>query len=59
MVAMILVLSLWPSSDPVELDHLHLDLPPNHPHLSGASHAHHRHPFRIDTLHKHWPKSAQ
>lgn len=58
MVAMILVLSLWPSSDPVELDHDHIDMPLNHSHLSGASHTHHRHPFRIDTLHKHWPRTA-
>lgn len=48
--------ALWPAQDPEVIPHSHPDLPPDHPHL-----AEHRtaggHPFRIDRLHRHWPRN--
>ncbi|MEX0173283.1 MFS transporter [Streptomyces sp. LMG1-1-1.1] len=46
---------LWPRTDPAELPHAHPELPAGHPHLAGAAGAH-AHDFRIDALHRHWPK---
>ena len=43
----------WPGDDPVELEHEHPDLPPDHPHVrDGHRHAH---AFTIDDLHHSWP----
>ncbi|MBB96671.1 MAG: MFS transporter [Rhodobacteraceae bacterium] len=50
----IAALRLWPSGDPVALDHHHDDLPPDHPHLRAHT-VTHRHPIVIDDLHPHWP----
>ena len=45
----------WPAGDPVELDHTHDHLPPDHPHLRERKAGRHRHPVVIDDLHPHWP----
>jgi hypothetical protein len=46
---------LWPSHDPEEIEHVHPDLPPNHPHLREHEAGHHAHAFTIDDLHGRWP----
>ncbi|KOG34130.1 MULTISPECIES: MFS transporter [Streptomyces] len=48
---------LWPRTDPVELPHVHPELPAGHPHLAGAARPH-AHDFHIDALHRHWPKAG-
>lgn len=45
---------LWPADDPENVPHRHDDLPGDHPHVEGASHAH---PFIIDDIHTRWPRS--
>jgi hypothetical protein len=48
---------LWPATDPEEIEHAHLDLGADHPHLlehRGQGHRH-AHPFVIDDLHREWP----
>ncbi|MFP3986662.1 MFS transporter [Streptomyces sp. E11-3] len=53
----------WPTRDFTRLDHDHSGLPPDHPHLAEArAHAtahgyRHSHPYVIDRLHPHWPRS--
>jgi len=51
--------AVWPKNDPDEVDHLHDNLPPDHPHLKGATHKdgvwRHRHLFIIDDNHQAWP----
>lgn len=51
--------SLWPSHDPDELEHVHHGLAPDHPHLADASLIGsgylHRHTFVIDSHHPEWP----
>ncbi|MDQ3618476.1 MAG: MFS transporter [Pseudomonadota bacterium] len=48
----------WPAGDAAMLDHVHGDLPADHPHLrepaanEGSGHAH---AFVIDELHRRWP----
>ena len=52
-----LAASLWPAPDPEEIEHLHPELNPDHPHLRahrGEGHRH-AHPFVIDELHREWP----
>ncbi|MBY6159415.1 MFS transporter [Mameliella alba] len=44
---------LWPAGDPIEVEHTHENLPPDHPHLQG--HRRHRHALVIDDNHRHWP----
>ena len=51
-------MSVWPADDPVERDHSHPELPPDHPHLKhipavGPQHRH-VHAFHIDELHPIW-----
>lgn len=52
-------LLLWPARDPVRLDHVHADLPADHPHLAGARTAtggwQHGHAYVIDRHHHTWP----
>ena len=65
-VSLALVLRLWPAADPAEVVHSHGDLATDHPHLMGAGSGTglgtgtglgpHSHAFRIDTLHRHWPR---
>lgn len=45
---------LWPANDPEEIEHMHDNLHPDHPHLSGGNHRH-RHAFIIDREHSQWP----
>ena len=51
--------ALWPERDPEVLEHVHADLPPDHPHLHGAVPGGrgftHAHAFVIDDNHRHWP----
>ncbi|MAZ17458.1 MFS transporter [Oricola sp.] len=52
---------VWPANDPIERVHAHPELPDGHPHLhdeppEGPNHKH-RHAYRIDDLHPHWPGS--
>ncbi len=59
LASLFVALRLWPAADPSELSHSHSDLPANHPHLaSDMAGADHIHAFRIDTLHRYWPKPA-
>ncbi|MBX9422088.1 MFS transporter [Streptomyces lateritius] len=53
--AAVTAVRLWPREDPAELEHVHLDLAPDHPHLAGVTGRGHRHPFHIDALHRRWP----
>lgn len=51
--------TLWPAADPEVIEHLHPDLPADHPHLRdaepfGGGHRH-RHAFVIDSHHAEWP----
>ncbi|MER8046889.1 MFS transporter [Streptomyces sp. NPDC094032] len=48
---------LWPRADPVDLAHVHPELPADHPHLAGAP-GPHTHAFHIDALHRRWPAPA-
>ncbi|MEV8095055.1 MFS transporter [Kitasatospora sp. NPDC085879] len=52
----------WPGLDPARLGHVHHDLPAGHPHLAAARRTEdgwrHGHDFVIDSLHGHWPGSA-
>lgn len=51
---------LWPASDPDEIEHVHDDLVPSHPHLVDAVAVtrgwRHRHAFVIDSHHATWPR---
>ena len=49
---MLAALKLWPSGDPVELEHTHNNLPLDHPHLQGQRR--HSHPLVIDESHPRW-----
>jgi MFS family permease len=47
---------LWPVPDLEVIPHEHANLPPNHPHLTGAgSSDRHAHAYVIDDLHARWP----
>ena len=48
---------LWPRSDPIEIPHVHDDLPADHPHIaSGPAHSH---SYVIDDLHPRWPTDRE
>ena len=51
--------ALWLAQDPDLLEHLHDDLPTDHPHVQGAAPAagglRHAHSFVIDEYHHRWP----
>lgn len=53
-------LLLWPVHDPDIIEHVHGDLPVDHPHLRGAAPTgegvKHVHAFVIDDYHRHWPE---
>lgn len=56
-VAIAAGLVIWPADDPEVVEHLHDDLPANHPHLTEAGHGHrHAHPYVIDDMHLAWPR---
>lgn len=54
-----IAIAVWPADDPKEVEHVHDDLPPGHPHLKDATRKdgvwRHRHPFVIDDQHHTWP----
>ncbi|MFJ9034492.1 MFS transporter [Streptomyces sp. NPDC102274] len=54
---------IWPTRDPARLDHIHNDLPPSHPHLTGARPVdegwQHRHRYAIDQHHRTWPEAQR
>jgi H+ antiporter protein len=55
-VAAALALAAWPVDDPAVIEHVHADLPPNHPHLTEAGHGRrHAHAYVIDDMHAVWP----
>jgi len=61
--ACIVAFTLWPRSDPVEIEHVHTTLDASHPHLSGAGVAdsgklRHSHAYVIDQYHPEWPTSG-
>ncbi|MFQ6242756.1 MFS transporter [Sinorhizobium meliloti] len=57
--AIFLAMRLWPSQDPDEIEHIHLTLAEDHPHLVGAEHVgnghKHSHAYVIDSHHPEWP----
>ena len=50
-------LLLWPRHDPVEIAHVHDDLPTGHPHIAAG--ARHSHAYVIDDLHPRWPENRE
>lgn len=54
-----LALLIWPSKDRVSINHMHKDLPADHPHLADATETEngyqHKHDFKIDIYHHKWP----
>lgn len=52
-------LLLWPADDPEVIEHVHGDLPADHPHVRGSAQSghglKHAHPFVIDDQHRRWP----
>ncbi|OWY02871.1 MFS transporter [Thioclava sp. F1Mire-8] len=52
MLGLAVALRVWPSGDPVSLEHRHDNLAPDHPHLQGQRT--HRHPLVIYDLHPRW-----
>ncbi|MFZ3584454.1 MFS transporter [Loktanella sp. DJP18] len=47
---------LWPRELDTAVEHLHDDLPQDHPHLRGPTR--HSHPIVIDDYHPHWPRAG-
>ncbi|WP_405861323.1 hypothetical protein OG361_38860 [Streptomyces sp. NBC_00090] len=58
LAAAVTAVRLWPREDPAELEHVHAELAPDHPHLADAGGRSHRHDFHIDALHRQWPAQA-
>lgn len=60
--AALLAAWLWPRHDPDAIEHLHADLPPDHPHLADAvpagSGLRHTHSYVIDSHHPDWPRGG-
>ncbi|MFD6969185.1 MFS transporter [Streptomyces sp. NPDC059949] len=54
---------IWPARDPYQLEHVHPDLPPGHPHLADARPAgggwRHGHHYVIDQHHHRWPEGIR
>lgn len=55
LVAVVAAAALWPANDPDVIEHVHADLDPGHPHVSGAIGVRHAHAFVVDDLHHQWP----
>ncbi|MEY9628993.1 MFS transporter [Sinorhizobium fredii] len=60
--AIFTAMRLWPAHDPDEIEHVHVALAEDHPHLVGAervgnSHRH-SHAYVIDSHHPEWPSRA-
>ncbi|MCC6789609.1 MAG: MFS transporter [Hyphomonadaceae bacterium] len=45
---------IWPASEDASIEHMHDDLPADHPHLATTTGAH-AHEYIIDDLHRRWP----
>lgn len=55
-VAILVAKAVWPRNDPDVVEHGHLDLDPEHPHLATAGTGTlHAHTFVIDDIHRAWP----
>lgn len=58
-VALVLAAWLWPAGDPDVVEHVHTELPADHPHLQDAKADgggyRHAHSLVIDPLHRRWP----
>ncbi len=52
--ATLLALKLWPTDDPIEIEHRHDNLPPGHAHADSADGTH-SHSYIIDDEHPRWP----
>jgi hypothetical protein len=54
--------ALWSAHDPSRLEHIHDELPADHPHVRDASPTRrglkHAHDYVIDDYHPHWPSRA-
>jgi MFS family permease len=63
LVAAATATAAWPARDPARVEHVHADLPPGHPHLTGARATRggwrHGHTFVIDSHHRTWPARRQ
>ncbi|MGE8943408.1 MFS transporter [Leptospira interrogans] len=61
-VAILLATRLWPIDDPEEIEHTHVTLDADHPHLAGAMRTgeghRHSHAFVIDRYHPQWPLTS-
>lgn len=60
--AVLLAAFLWPADYPDAIEHVHADLPPDHPHVADAVQAagglRHAHAFVIDSHHQDWPRGV-
>ncbi len=52
-LGVLMAMTFWPAADPLELEHTHLDLPADHPHIREGRH--HRHAYVVDDCHRAWP----
>ncbi|MEY9559499.1 MFS transporter [Sinorhizobium fredii] len=61
-VAVFISMRLWPAHDPDEIEHVHVALAADHPHLIGAERVgnrhRHSHAYVIDSHHPKWPLKA-
>ncbi|MGI9372549.1 MAG: MFS transporter [Hyphomicrobiales bacterium] len=55
LLAALVATRVWPANPSHELEHVHPDLPADHPHLKKHGGRHHAHEFVIDDEHKSWP----
>lgn len=56
-VAIGIALMIWPADDPEVVEHSHVDLPSDHPHLiEGGRERRHAHAYVIDDMHAAWPR---
>ncbi len=62
LLAAVLARAVWPAGSGEVLEHVHTDLPPDHPHLQGAVRQGtgwvHAHSFVIDDEHRVWPTAG-
>lgn len=60
LAATVAATALWPARDPSQIEHVHPELPPDHPHLADARPVRggwrHDHHYVIDRYHHHWPR---
>lgn len=51
-IGVLIAMHVWPKEDSEMLEHTHVNLPLNHPHLHGERR--HSHPFVVDDIHPSW-----